>query len=68
MDAEHFAAANAPLAVRMMKKTFYEGLQWDPREAAWREALAQARTVDSEDAAEGISALLQKRTPEFHGR
>ncbi len=61
-------AGNAPLAVRMMKKTFYEGLGWSPREAAWREAAAQAQTVATDDAAEGISALLAKRTPEFHGR
>lgn len=61
-------AANAPLAVRMMKRTFYEGLAWEPKRAAFQEAWAQAVTVDSADAKEGMQALLQKRTPEFTGR
>lgn len=61
-------AENAPLAVRMMKRTFYEGLGWDVRAAAFREAFAQAVTVDTEDAREGMAALLEKRAPEFRGR
>lgn len=61
-------AEAAPVAVRMMKRTFYEGLQWDPRGAAWKEAWAQAATLETSDAKEGIAALLDKRTPEFTGR
>lgn len=60
-------AANAPIAVRLMKKSFYEMQGWDPRAAAWREAFAQATTVDTEDAKEGMAALLAKRQPEFGG-
>ncbi len=60
-------AANAPIAVRMMKRTFYEGLGGDVRAGAWREAWAQAVTVDTADAREGIEALLAKRKPRFLG-
>ena len=61
-------ASNAPVALRMMKRSFYEGLGWEVRAAAYREAMAQAITVDTEDAREGIAALLAKRAPEFRGR
>ncbi len=61
-------AANAPIAVRLMKKSFYEMQGWDPRAAAWREAFAQATTVDTADAKEGMAALLGKRRPVFDGR
>lgn len=61
-------AQSAPIAVRMMKKSIYQGMSWDPRTAAWREAFAQAATVDTADAKEGVAALLAKRPPQFHGR
>lgn len=61
-------AANAPLAVRASKRTLYELLSWHPRAAARREALVQAETLQTEDAAEGMKALLDKRRPSFHGR
>jgi enoyl-CoA hydratase/carnithine racemase len=61
-------AASAPLAVRAMKRTFYRGLGWDVRAAARTEAFAQAESLATEDAAEGIRALLEKREPKFTGR
>ena len=61
-------AGNAPIAVRMMKRTFYRGLGWDVRGAAFDEAFAQAVTVQTEDVKEGMAALLEKRTPSFKGR
>lgn len=60
-------AACAPLAVRLMKQSLYRGLAWDPRSAARAEAFAQAATLATEDAREGIRALLEKREPEFRG-
>jgi enoyl-CoA hydratase/carnithine racemase len=60
-------AASAPIAVRMMKKTFYRGLGWDVRGAAFEEAYAQAVTLATRDAAEGIAALMEKREPKFTG-
>jgi enoyl-CoA hydratase/carnithine racemase len=61
-------AANAPLAVRLIKKTLYDGLGWNPAAAARIEAGFQAETLATDDAKEGMAALLEKRTPEVHGR
>jgi enoyl-CoA hydratase/carnithine racemase len=61
-------ARSAPIAVRLMKRSIYQNLGWDPRTAAWREAFVQAATLPTDDAREGIDALLAKRPPHFHGR
>lgn len=61
-------ASAAPLAVRWTKRSIYEGLGWDPRNAARREAHVQSRTFETEDSREGIAALLAKRPPKFQGR
>ncbi len=58
-------ASCAPNAVRMSKRTFYQGLGWDVRGAARTEAFAQAVTIGSDEFAEGSAALLAKRPPEF---
>jgi enoyl-CoA hydratase/carnithine racemase len=58
----------APTAVRMTKRTLYRLLDWDVRDAALAEAYAQASTLDTDDAREGIAALLEKRPPTFTGR
>jgi enoyl-CoA hydratase/carnithine racemase len=61
-------ATAAPIAVRMTKASIYRGTSWDPTQAARIEAHAQSRTLETEDAKEGIQALLEKRTPVFKGR
>lgn len=61
-------AANAPLAVRATKRAIRRGLELAVRDAARAEAYAQAETVTTDDAREGIAALLAKRTPVFTGR
>jgi enoyl-CoA hydratase/carnithine racemase len=61
-------AGCAPLALRLMKRSLYAGLAWDPRGAAEAEAWAQSATLATEDAREGIAALLAKREPRFTGR
>lgn len=61
-------AANAPLAVRLTKRSLRRGLDWDVRDAALHEALVQAETLETEDAAHGIDSLLRKQTPKFTGR
>ena len=61
-------AAAAPLAVRATKAAIRRGLELQVREAAYVEAYAQAETVASDDAKEGIAALLGKRTPVFTGK
>ncbi len=61
-------AEAAPLAVRATKAAIRRGLELHVREAAHAEAYAQAETLVTDDAREGISALLAKRTPQFTGR
>ena len=61
-------AGCAPLAVRWTKRSVYRGVDWDPRRAAELEAHAQSRTLETEDAREGIRALLERRDPVFKGR
>ncbi|MFK7991273.1 MAG: enoyl-CoA hydratase/isomerase family protein [Sandaracinaceae bacterium] len=68
METARAIAANAPIAMRMTKRSLREGLGWDIRGAAHREAFAQAVSVDTEDAKEGMAALLEKRDPDFKGR
>ncbi len=68
MALAHAIAANAPLAVRATKAAIRRGLELHVRDAAHAEAFAQAETVGTEDAREGIAALLAKRVPVFTGR
>lgn len=68
MELAYDIAANAPLAVRLTKRSLRRGLEWDAHGAALHEALVQAETLQTEDAAHGIDALLRKQTPKFSGR
>ena len=62
-------AAAAPIAVRATKAAIRRGLALDgARAAAHAEAYAQAETLATDDAREGIAALLAKREPKFTGR
>ena len=61
-------ARSAPLAVRAIKRALRHNVGWDPKPAARYEAALQADTLTTEDAKEGMAALLEKRTPEFQGR
>ncbi len=68
MEVAARIAGNAPIAVRLTKRSLSAGLGWDARGAAYREAFAQALTVETEDSREGVRALLEKRDPRFEGR
>jgi len=60
-------ADNAPIAVRATKRAIQRGLELQIRDAARLEAYAQAESLATEDAREGIAALLAKRPPSFKG-
>ena len=68
MQLARDVAAAAPLAVRATKAAIRRGLELHVREAAHAEAYAQAESLATDDAREGISALLAKRPPQFTGR
>lgn len=61
-------AGCAPAVVRMMKRSIYRDLDWNPRATAELDAHLQSRTYEMEDAREGVAALLEKREPVFKGR
>ncbi len=67
LDLAKEIAAGAPLAVQLMKRSIHANLNWNPLQAAERESVLQARTFETADAKEGISALLEKRMPVFLG-
>ena len=61
-------ADNAPFAVRATKAAIRRGLALDIRAAARAEAHDQATSLTTDDAREGMAALLAKRKPVFTGR
>jgi enoyl-CoA hydratase len=65
--AQEIAAA-APIAVRMVKKAIYRGGAHSLEEMLDYESLQQGLTFKTADAREGISAVLEKREPQFSGK
>ena len=61
-------ASSGPVAVRALKETLRDSATRTIDEAVGREADAQAMTFTTEDAGEGIRAVMEKRTPRFNGR
>jgi 2-(1,2-epoxy-1,2-dihydrophenyl)acetyl-CoA isomerase len=61
--------ANGPsLAIELMKRLAYEGLDRDLETQIQQEQFLQAATAGSEDAKEGRLSFLEKREPVFRGR
>jgi 2-(1,2-epoxy-1,2-dihydrophenyl)acetyl-CoA isomerase len=60
-------AANGPVAVRLLKETLRSSAGGSIDAAIAREAQAQAETFRTEDAREGLSAMVERRPPVFRG-
>lgn len=60
-------ARAAPLAVRGIKRELRRFTATEARDAARNEAFAQAESLVTADAKEGMAAVLEKRTPVFRG-
>jgi enoyl-CoA hydratase/carnithine racemase len=60
-------ASAAPLVTRMVKKAVYRGTEHTLDEMLDYEALNQRITFTTADAREGVSAVMQKRAPQFVG-
>jgi enoyl-CoA hydratase len=61
-------AAAGPLAVRMVKKSIYRGVEHSLDDMLDYESLQQGITFGTEDVREGIRAIREKREPRFAGR
>jgi enoyl-CoA hydratase/carnithine racemase len=61
-------AANAPIAVRQVKKSVHYGEQMDVASALAFEVQAYERMIATEDRREGIEAFNERRKPNFKGR
>ena len=60
-------AANAPVAVRQARQAIHRGLQMSLADGLAFEIEAYNRTVPTSDRREGVSAFIEKRTPDFKG-
>jgi E-phenylitaconyl-CoA hydratase len=61
-------AANAPLAVRAVKRLVYDGLEMPLAQATRHERHAFGLLRDTEDRLEGRLAFQEKRQPQYRGR
>jgi enoyl-CoA hydratase/carnithine racemase len=61
-------ATNAPLALRYVKQGLKLAFQEVAAKASAWEGFAQPVTMATEDVQEGLRAIREKRSPDFHGR
>jgi enoyl-CoA hydratase/carnithine racemase len=68
LELGRIICANAPIAVRQIKKAIHQGLQLDLTSALAFEVQAYERMIATQDRHEGIAAFNEKRQPVFKGR
>lgn len=61
-------AEGPPVAIRLAKQALYQSAGGTLRDALAREAFNLNHCMETEDAAEGLQAFLEKRAPVFVGR
>lgn len=61
-------AASGPIAVRMTKRAIYRGTEHSLEDMLEYEGLNQGMTFRTDDAREGVTAIMEKREPKFTGR
>jgi enoyl-CoA hydratase len=61
-------ASAAPIVCRMLKKSIYRGVSQTLDDMLDYESINQAITFGTEDAKEGIQAVMEKREPKIQGR
>jgi len=61
-------ATRAPLSLALVKRAVYRGLEMDLSSGLELETFLVTTVYGTEDKKEGISAFLQKRSPQFKGR
>jgi len=67
-ELAHALASAAPIAVRLVKRALYRGVEHSLADALDLESTQQAATFQTADAREGIRAVLEKRAPRFEGK
>ncbi len=65
--AQEIASAG-PIAVRLVKRAIYRGVHHSLAEMLDFESLQQSWTFTTEDAREGLRAMMEKRQPQFTGK
>jgi len=68
MDRAHTIAANAPLSVRLVKKTMQRTYDLDLEAVMQLEVDGMIQCFRSEDLVEGFNAFLEKRSPVYKGK
>lgn len=61
-------ASAGPLAVRLVKRAIYRGVHHSLEEMLDFESLQQSWTFTTEDAREGVRAMMERRPPRFTGK
>ncbi len=68
LDWAESLSARAPVALALTKRSFRAAAQEGLKTAMAYEAMLQRQAIVTEDCAEGVAALFQKRKPNFKGR